>query len=65
MLYTGDDYSNMGSDGVILSVMEESLGYKVRKRKFWQKYLCCCFYPIKKDTMETPILDGDSHDHNS
>jgi len=65
MLYTGDDYSNMGSDGVIISVMEEILGYKVRKRKYWQKYLCCCFYPSKKSTTETPILDGDYHDHNS
>lgn len=38
----------MDSDGNCLSVLEEALGEKVRRRSFYQKYLCCCFYPRKK-----------------
>jgi hypothetical protein len=60
-----DIYSNMGSDGIVLSVIEESLGHKVRRRKFWQKYICCWYYPKKYGTMETPILPTDLHHHNS
>jgi|AOAMet11_17_M020_2_1038521.scaffolds.fasta_scaffold18067_2 hypothetical protein len=59
------EYSNMGSDGIILSVIEESLGLKLRRRKFWQKYICCWCYPKKYGTMETPILHEDTHDHKS
>jgi len=37
-------YSNMDSEGYTLSVLEELLGEKVRRRVWWKKYCCCCFY---------------------
>ncbi len=41
-------FSNMDSAGQTISVLEEILQEKVRRRKFYQKYICCCFYPTKK-----------------
>ena len=38
----------MDSAGETISVLEELLGEKVRRRKFYQKYLCCCFFPKKQ-----------------
>ena len=54
-------YSNMDSNGNTLSVLEEALGHKVRRRKCWKKYLCCCFYPkIKVKINSNPIyIDPD------
>jgi hypothetical protein len=41
-------YSNMDSAGETISVLEELLNEKERRRKCWKKHLCCCFYPKKR-----------------
>lgn len=41
-------YSNMDSNGETISVLEELLNEKTRRRKCWKKRICCCFYPKKQ-----------------
>ena len=41
-------YSNMDSNGETISVLEELLNEKTRRRKCWKKHMCCCFYKKKK-----------------
>ena len=49
-------YSNMDSNGNTLSVLEEALGHKVRRRKCWKKRICCCFYPKKKVNINSNVI---------
>jgi len=51
-------YSNMDSDGNTLSVIEELLGERVRRRTFFQKYFCCCFFPKNLGSI------GIQHEHS-
>lgn len=46
-------YSNMDSDGNMLSVIEEALNERVRRRTFFQKYICCCLFPKQFGTLDT------------
>lgn len=53
-------YSNMDSNGETISVLEELLNEKVRRRKCWKKRICCCFYPKKqvKINSNAIVYDG-------
>lgn len=43
----------MDSDGNVLSVIEEALNERVRRRTFFQKYICCCLFPKQFGTLDT------------
>jgi len=45
-------YSNMDSDGNTISVIEELLGERVRRRTFFHKYFCCLFFPKQNGTLD-------------
>lgn len=48
-------FSNMDSAGETISVLEELLNEKERRRTFYQKYICCCLFKRKVKINSAPI----------
>ena len=48
-------FSNMDSAGETISVLEELLKEKERRRTFYQKYICCCLFKRKVKINSAPI----------